>query len=139
MRYILDNQGYIEAVSFGSTLLCNGRGCTEYKGVIPNGYTSLEDWFEIANIRAYKIESGNLVYDSDRDLELQALWEKEIYDNEKPTRAEVDLKVSQAGGLPISSVIAWNSDEEPPEGYDVIGTMEALTNMELENLINSQV
>lgn len=139
MRYILDSEGYIEEVSFGAEIVCNDKRCTEYTGSVPSDYTSLEEWNDNANIRAYKIESGNLVYDSDRDAELQALWETERYNNESPTRIEVDSKLSQAGGLPTHSVIGWNSEEEPPEGYNVIGVMEALTNMELEDLINSQV
>lgn len=74
MRYILDSNGYIEAVAFGSAIICNNNTCTEYVGTIPEGYTSLTEWAENANIRAYKIISNNLAYDSVKDAELQAQW-----------------------------------------------------------------
>jgi hypothetical protein len=41
--------------------------------------------------------------------------------------------------VPTGAVMGWNSEDELPEGYELIGTFEALTNMELEDLINSQV
>lgn len=75
MRYILDSSGYVESVSC-TPFNCKDKSCTEYKGSIPSGYDSLEDWATTANIRAYKITSGNLVYDSARDAALQAEWAK---------------------------------------------------------------
>lgn len=169
MRYILDSEGYVEAVIFGGLLTCNNNDCTEYTGSVPSGYASLEEWNDNANIKAYKIVDGNLVYDSDRDAYLQALWETEQYNNANPTRAEVNSKLSQLSGLPTDSVIGWTG-EEIPEGYEEIeiesGTsdyellqnkpqiegiellgnktfeelqLQALTNLELEDLINSQV
>jgi hypothetical protein len=77
MRYILNNNGYIEAIAFGSAIICNNNSCTEYVGTIPNGYSSLTEWSENAHIQAYKIEDGNLVYDSVRDAELQEQWARE--------------------------------------------------------------
>lgn len=73
MRYILDEDGYILNVYFG----CFGVNCTEYTGTIPEGYDSLIDWVENANIRAYKIVDGNLVYDEARKTELEELLKKE--------------------------------------------------------------
>lgn len=40
--------------------------------------------------------------------------------------------------LLMGSIIGWE-EEDVPEGYEIIGTMDALTNLELENLINLQV
>lgn len=77
MRYILDDSGYIEEVTFGAMIECNNKGCTEYTGTIPDGYTSLVEWSDNANIRAYKIVDGNLTFDADRDAELQAEWESQ--------------------------------------------------------------
>lgn len=75
MRYILDDLGYIEEVSFYQ-MVCNDKTCTEYTGTIPEGYETLEEWAKNANIRAYKIVDGNLTYDSDRDTALQEEWSK---------------------------------------------------------------
>lgn len=68
MRYELDTNNYISNVFFG----CNSGTCTEYTGTVPEGYSSLVEWADKANIRAYKIVDGNLTYDEARDTELQA-------------------------------------------------------------------
>lgn len=78
MRYILDDLGYIEEVSFGGIIECNNKTCIEYTGTIPSGYDSLIAWVEKANIRAYKIIGGNLTYDEEKDAELQALYREEL-------------------------------------------------------------
>lgn len=73
MRYILDDYGYVQ--EFGSHLMtCNNKTCTEYKGSVPSGYSSIEEWLLKANIRAYKITNGQLVYDSAKNSELQTKW-----------------------------------------------------------------
>jgi len=76
MRYILDNNGYIEAVSC-TEISCSNKSCTAYTGAIPEGYDSLEDWAQNANIRAYKIVDGNLTYDDYEDEYLKAIYEEE--------------------------------------------------------------
>lgn len=80
MRYILDSDGYVEELSCNE-IECNNKTCTEYTGTIPSGYTSLIEWVENANIRAYKIVGGNLTYDAARDTYLQNLYEQEAEDN----------------------------------------------------------
>jgi hypothetical protein len=75
MKYILDNSGYVESASC-NPISCDDKVSQEYKGSIPSGYSSLDEWILNANIRAYKITSGNLVYDSARDAELTAKWEQ---------------------------------------------------------------
>ena len=76
MRYILDSNGYIESVSC-TPIVCNNKGCTEYTGNVPEGYSSLEEWATTANVRAYKVVDGQLVYDSAKDTELQNLYKTE--------------------------------------------------------------
>lgn len=67
MRYELCENGYINKVFFG----CHSGTCTLYEGAIPDGYETIEEWVQNANIRAYKIVDGNLVYDADEDARLQ--------------------------------------------------------------------
>ena len=74
MRYILNDSGYIQAVSFNNLLQCQNKTCTEYTGEIPIGYENLAIWSETANINAYKIENGNLAFDSEENERLQSLW-----------------------------------------------------------------
>lgn len=85
MRYILDDLGYIEEVTFGGLIQCNNKSCTEYTGKVPEGYESLEEWDLEANIRAYKIVDGNLVYDDKRDAKLQEQCEIEAEKNATST------------------------------------------------------
>lgn len=83
MRYILDSEGYIYDISFGAEIECDLGTCIEYTGEIPTGYTSLEEWAigEDGKLNAWKIQDGNLVFDSNKYEELQALWEVEEEEN----------------------------------------------------------
>lgn len=90
MRYILDNEGYIESIAFGSYIECNNKSCTEYTGSIPTGYNSLCEWADNANIRAYYLVDGNLTYDSVKDQELQAKWEQESQSKPQETVTIID-------------------------------------------------
>jgi hypothetical protein len=111
MRYVLDNNGYVELCS-KTHIECNDRGCTEYKGTIPAGYSSLEDWAINANIRAYKVVDGNLVYDPDRDSDLQKRYEREAEDNTLATHRWVKDKLSVSNSVvtdEFSSEKAGNS------------------------------
>lgn len=74
MRYILNDEGYIEEISFLHEIECNNKTCTEYTGTIPEGYSSLAEWSEIAVIQAYKIVDGNLTYDPDKETALETDW-----------------------------------------------------------------
>ena len=73
MRYILDDNGYIDSVSC-TPFNCKDKNCTEYTGAIPSGYDTLEEWAQSANIRAYKLVEGNLTFDAAKNTELEALW-----------------------------------------------------------------
>ena len=92
MRYRIDGNNYITDVYFN----CHSGYCTAYvliedggKGTIPDGYISLEDWAENANIRAYKIVDGNLVFDPNRDEILRTQFEKEEEDNRYVCHKEI--------------------------------------------------
>lgn len=141
MRYILDSYGYVEEVTFGGYIICNNESCTEYTGKIPSGYDSLEEWNDNANIRAYKVVDGNLVYDADKDNELRALFEREAEENRHVTNKELNLKLSnlniessnqeELGGiLPIRSesgeVITLFDSSSYPMTYIGIGCNEAI-------------
>lgn len=66
MRYIVNANNYITAISFGCYIECQDDGCTEYTGSVPTGYTSLEDWYasESEKLYRWKIVSGKLTMDS---------------------------------------------------------------------------
>ena len=101
MRYILDDYGYIEEVTFGAYIECRNKSCTEYIGEVPNGYNNLEEWSEKANIRAYKIIDNNLVYDENKDKELQVKYEVEAEENETATHKWVRNQLGKNSSLVI--------------------------------------
>lgn len=65
MRYIADSDGYVKEVSFGAVITCGTSECVEYTGTVPEGYTSVEDWFNVCGGELYrwKIVDGNLTPD----------------------------------------------------------------------------
>ena len=66
MRYILNSDDYVKAVSFGADITFDGQDCAEYTGAVPAGYTSLEDWAlqETEKLYRWKIVDGELTLDS---------------------------------------------------------------------------
>lgn len=88
MMYILGGGGYIDSVSC-THFECKNKTCMEYTGTIPDGYDSLAEWAENANIRAYYILDGNLVYSAAKDAELQAEWAKTGNYNEYSTDEKI--------------------------------------------------
>jgi hypothetical protein len=80
MRYVLDDLGYIEAFSC-NPIICDNKTCSAYSGTTPEGYSSLQEWAQEANIRAYKIVDGNLTYDEARAAALEAEWTEEVISN----------------------------------------------------------
>ena len=137
MRYELDENGYIYNVYFG----CFSGYCTGYTGAIPSGYRSLEDWNENANIRAYKLVDGNLVYDPDKDAELERLCAEQDARYRHVTYGEVegmlnnlDIEVSNKneieGILPIRTeegevIYVDDSSSYPVEGIVITSKEEA--------------
>lgn len=77
MRYQLDEEGYVIEVNWG----CTTGNCIEYNGEVPEGYIDLEDWFENANLRAYKVVNGNLILDTVKNENLGQLYAKEAEEN----------------------------------------------------------
>lgn len=67
MRYIADDNSYLLQVSFGAMIECNGRGCVEYTGRVPQGYDDLADWFtkEGDKLHRWYIVEGDLTLDPD--------------------------------------------------------------------------
>ena len=65
MRYIADSAGYVKEVSFGAVITCGDSECVEYTGAVPEGYTSLEDWFNACGgeLWQWMIVDGNLTLD----------------------------------------------------------------------------
>lgn len=65
MKYIADSAGYVKEVSFGAVITCGDSECVEYTGAVPEGYTSLEDWFNACGgeLWQWMIVDGNLTLD----------------------------------------------------------------------------
>lgn len=91
MRYDLDDDGYVCNVYFG----CSSGTCVGYTGEVPEGYETLEQWADNANIRAYKIVDGNLVFDANRDYKLKILYEQEDNDNAHITKKELGMSSTE--------------------------------------------
>ena len=97
MRYILDDNGYVESVSCNH-IECDFKGCTEYKGLIPLGYYSLEEWATKGNIRAYKIVDGTFTYDPDRAAAIESEMRKGFY----PSKYSLDeIIIGEWCGKPL--------------------------------------
>ena len=100
LRYILDKNGYVCHASIGGLIVCDLGECTEYIGEVPNGYSSIEEWYdkEIEKINAWKIIDGNLVYDENKYKELQKQYEIEAEENQCSTHRWVKdrLKISNS-------------------------------------------
>lgn len=100
LRYILDKNGYVCHASLGGLIVCDLGECTEYTGEIPNGYSTIEEWYdkEIDRLNAWKIVDNNLVYDESRYKELQALCKIQEEENSCASHKWVEdrLKVSSS-------------------------------------------
>jgi hypothetical protein len=69
MRYIVNAAGYVKNISFGACITCGGVSCTEYEGVVPEGFDSLEAWYlaECEYLYRWKIVHGNLTRDDEAE------------------------------------------------------------------------
>ena len=86
MRYKLDVNGYVIAVSFG----CYLDGCTEYMGTIPIGYNSLDDWATYSCVNAYYIDhNGNLALDQEKLAECRRKEAQDKVDNAPLVRKDL--------------------------------------------------
>lgn len=93
LRYILDKEGYVCHASLGGFIVCNLGECTEYKGEVPDGYETIEEWHdkEIERLNAWKIVDGNLVFDENRSYKLSILYEQQNNENSCVTRKEMGM------------------------------------------------
>ncbi len=97
MRYIADSNGYVKEVSFGAMIVCEGRGCTEYTGTVPSGYSKLEYWYiaECDKLYRWKIVGGNLTLDPDATAP-ETAWEY------PPVTTGVEYRTAELHqGLPV--------------------------------------
>ena len=95
LRYILNSDGYICHASIGALVVCDLGECTEYTGDIPEGYETIEEWYdeELERLNAWKIVEGNLVYDENKYNELQALLKIQEEENQCATHKYVEDKL----------------------------------------------
>ncbi len=116
MRYILDDLGYIEEVTFGGIIQCNNKSCTEYKGTIPDGYESLEEWHDTQinekKLNAWKIVNGNLVFYEDKCNELQELYEIQEEENALATHKWVRKQTNKESTIVIDEFTTNVSDSK---------------------------
>lgn len=144
MRYEIDESGYITNVYFN----CHSGTCTAYvlvedggKGTIPDGYETLEEWAENANIRAYKIVDGNLEFDANRDEILQTQYEKEHEDNRYVCHKEISnltnlVKSDNADTYLTSTSILSNLIEVTDSNKFASTYIELLTNENISNKLH---
>lgn len=132
MRYIANGNGYLREVSFGADIYCNGLGCTEYTGEVPEGYNSLVGWFAVNcdQLHRWKIVEGNLVEDSEAKepavyeppipLSKTKLWEnKNITDAFNAQTIALDL--SEYDGVDIVYYVEGTTDVTLSTGFIPIG------------------
>lgn len=95
LRYILDKDGYVCHASLGGLIICDLGSCTEYTGEVPDGYISIEEWYdeEIDKLNAWKIVDNKLVFDENRYKELQTLYEIQAEENSCSTHKWVRDKL----------------------------------------------
>lgn len=91
MRIELDEQGYVLNVFWG----CYSGKCQLYIGTIPSGYTDLHDWSEKANINAYYLVDGNLVYDADKDYKLILQYDEDTKQYGHVTQKELGIVTAE--------------------------------------------
>ncbi len=102
LRYILNKDGYLCHCSIGGFILCDLGECTEYNGEIPDGYETLEQWYDTQinekKLNAWKVVDGNFIFDENKYKDLQAIWKIEEEENALATHKYVKdkLKVSSS-------------------------------------------
>lgn len=80
MRIELDVNGYVSGLFWG----CMSGNCMEYAGKVPAGYSSLYQWAEEAEIKAYYLDvNGDLTLDHSRQLALEELYAAQEADNKQ--------------------------------------------------------
>ena len=103
LRYILDKNGYVCHASLGGLVVCDLGECTEYEGEVPNGYSTIEEWFdgESDKLNAWKIVEDNLVFDENRYNDLQKQYEIETEKNASATHEWVRNQLGKSSQVVI--------------------------------------
>lgn len=76
MRYIVDSNNYVTAISFGNTMEYNDCVCVEYTGAVPSRWNSLEAWYldEGNKLWRWQIIDGELVMDESAVAPEEESW-----------------------------------------------------------------
>lgn len=129
MRYIANSSGYLQEVSFGAEITCNGQSCTEYTGAVPDGYTSLAAWAvaECERLHKWKVEDGNLVEDASAPdpEENQEVWVGDGVNLRTTSDGRGNLRLYKSDGTLAVSIYANASSGGEVDVYDAGGTRKA--------------
>lgn len=101
MRYITNDSGYLLDVSFGADIVCGGKECAAYTGSIPDGYSSLADWYmqECDKLYRWKVVGGELTLDGSATAP-EVEWEN------PPMLAEVEYRTTERWlGRPVYTYV----------------------------------
>lgn len=115
MRYIADYEtGQLLHVSFGADIECDGQGCTEYTGSVPEGYASLEAWYlaEVETLYRWKVVDGELTLD-----------ETAVAPEEQPlpiSRGGTEAKTAEAARVNLGVAPAIESADYPGCYYRMV-------------------
>lgn len=116
LRYILNNDGYVCHCSIGAYIVCDLGECTEYNGEIPDGYTTLQEWYdtqiEEKKLNAWKVVDGNFVFDENKCNELQALYEIQEEENTLATHKWVRNQAGKESTIIIDEFSTNVSDSK---------------------------
>lgn len=76
MRYVVDENNYVKAISFGTIMEYNECVCVEYTGSVPSGWNDLEAWYfdEGNKLWRWQIVDGELVMDESATAPQEGNW-----------------------------------------------------------------
>lgn len=114
MRYIVNADNYITTISFGCQVECQDDGCTEYTGSVPEGYTSLEDWYadEVEKLYRWQIVNGQLTLDS------SAPAPADDYNHLADQNNPHEVTIAQIGAAPAGYGLGTTGEYKPLEFFE---------------------
>lgn len=76
MRYVVDENNYVKAISFGTIMEYNECVCVEYTGSVPSGWNDLEAWYfdEGNKLWRWQIVDGDLTLDESAVAPDEGSW-----------------------------------------------------------------